>query len=228
MRSRRQRALAAGILSVCIAGATASMGRAQQLAFPEAEGFGRFATGARGNLASASVYHVTNLNDSGAGSFRDAVSQPNRFIVFDVGGIATISSVVTFAPNLTIAGQTAPGGFQVYGNRVAFHGADNLISRYWGVRNIAANGRVDELDRAEVAARASHLIPPSSGFMICPAAEASPVRPLDAWCPETVFARVRDLNAPTWEWPDWCSASPDDSEMRKTKEDRASSIQLIG
>jgi autotransporter-associated beta strand protein len=143
VRSRRQRALAAGTLSVCIAGATASVGHAQQLAFPEAEGFGRFATGARGNLASATIYHVTNLNDSGAGSFRDAVSQPNRFVVFDVGGIATISSVVTFAPNLTIAGQTAPGGFQVYGNRAAFHGADNLISRYWGVRNIAANGRVD-------------------------------------------------------------------------------------
>jgi autotransporter-associated beta strand protein len=112
---------------------------AQQLAFPEAEGFGRFATGARTNVNSASVYHVTNLNDTGGGSFRDAVSQSNRFVVFDVGGIAKINSVVTFAGNITIAGQTAPGGFQVYGNRVAFHNANNLVSRYWGARNAASN-----------------------------------------------------------------------------------------
>jgi autotransporter-associated beta strand protein len=112
---------------------------AQLKAFPEAEGFGRFATGGRTNLASATVYHVTNLNDTGAGSFRDAVSQSNRFIVFDVGGIARINSVITFASNITIAGQTAPGGFQVYGNRVAFHGANNLVSRYWGARNAATN-----------------------------------------------------------------------------------------
>src|SRR5262245_19310027 len=116
-----------------------SVAFAQTLAFPEAEGFGRFATGARTSLASATVYHVTNLNDSGAGSFRDAVSQSNRFIVFDVGGIARINSVVTFASNITIAGQTAPGGFQVYGNRVAFHNANNLISRYWGARNASTN-----------------------------------------------------------------------------------------
>lgn len=116
---------------------------AQVLAFPEAEGFGRFATGARTDLSSASVYHVTNLNDSGPGSFRDAVSQPNRFVVFDVGGIININSVVTVAPNVTIAGQTAPGGVALYGNRIAFHGANNLVARHFSVRLGTAAGRVD-------------------------------------------------------------------------------------
>lgn len=116
---------------------------AQVLAFPEAEGFGRYATGARTNLSAASVYHVTNLNDSGSGSLRDALSQPNRFVVFDVGGIINLNSVLTVASNITIAGQTAPGGIQVYGNRVAFHGANNLVSRHWAVRMGSAPGRVD-------------------------------------------------------------------------------------
>ena len=116
---------------------------AQVLAFPGAEGFGRFATGARTTLASASVYHVTNLNDTGTGSFRDAVSQPNRFVIFDVGGILKPASVLTFASNITIAGQTAPGGFAVFGNRSAFHGANNLVSRHWAQRLGNSQGRED-------------------------------------------------------------------------------------
>ena len=100
---------------------------AQQLAFPGAEGFGRFATGGRGGT----VYHVTNLNDSGAGSFRDAVSKTGRIIVFDVSGTIHLKSALVVKGNNTILGQTAPGeGIQVYGNRVSFSGADNLICRY--------------------------------------------------------------------------------------------------
>lgn len=66
---------------------------AQTLAFPGAEGFGRFATGARG-VTSPQVYLVTNLNDAGSGSFRDAVSAPGRIVVFRIGGIVTLASDV--------------------------------------------------------------------------------------------------------------------------------------
>src|SRR5699024_10004004 len=99
----------------------------QQLAFPLAEGFGKYAIGGR----QGTIYHVTNLNDSGKGSFRDAVSQPHRTIIFDVGGIIHIKKKVHVASYITIAGQTAPGeGVVIYGNGVTFRGASNLIVRY--------------------------------------------------------------------------------------------------
>jgi hypothetical protein len=91
---------------------------AQTLAFPEADGFGRYAQGARAN-AARQVYIVTNLNDAGAGSFRDAVSQPGRIVVFAVGGIITLQSDVVVSANCTIAGQTAPGdSIVIYNKRV--------------------------------------------------------------------------------------------------------------
>ncbi len=86
------------------------------VAFPGAAGWGRFAKGARAT-SSATVYHVTNLNDSGTGSLRDAVSQPNRIVVFDVAGVIRIYSRLIFSSNLYVAGQTAPGeGITVYGD----------------------------------------------------------------------------------------------------------------
>lgn len=98
---------------------------AQQIAFPGAAGFGRFATGGR----SGSVYHVVNLDDSGAGSFRDAVSKPNRTVVFDLGGVIKIQDKIHVAENITIAGQTAPGdGIVVYGNGISF--SNNCITRF--------------------------------------------------------------------------------------------------
>ncbi|MBO6032995.1 MAG: autotransporter-associated beta strand repeat-containing protein [Prevotella sp.] len=104
---------------------------AQQLAFPGAQGWGRFAEGGR----KGTVYHVTNLNDSGSGSLRDAVSQPNRIVVFDVSGVIRISSRIVFKNNLYVAGQTAPGeGITVYGDGVSFSGADNSIVRYMRFR----------------------------------------------------------------------------------------------
>lgn len=118
---------------------------AQQLAFPGAQGWGRFAKGARAS-GSPTVYHVTNLNDSGTGSFRDAVTSPNRVIVFDVAGTIRIKSALVFAKNLTVLGQTAPGdGVQIYGDRVSFSGADNLIVRHMRFRmgKSAASGQKD-------------------------------------------------------------------------------------
>ena len=105
---------------------------AQLPAFPGAQGFGRFATGGRGG----SVYFVTTTNDSGAGSFRDAVSVANRTIIFRVGGVIDYQAP-RYAPkaNITIAGQTAPGdGVTIYGNGLSFSGSHNNICRFIRVR----------------------------------------------------------------------------------------------
>ena len=79
-----------------------------QRAFPGAEGFGAQAAGGRGGR----VIEVTNLNDSGPGSFREAVTaQGPRTVVFRTGGTIQLLTPLTLSSSfLTIAGQTAPGG----------------------------------------------------------------------------------------------------------------------
>ena len=112
------------------------------LAFPGAEGGGKYATGARG-ADNIEVYHVTNLNESGSGSFADAVSRSGRIIVFDVGGTIWLDNTLTISrDNLTILGQTAPGdGITFAGSDILLaSGASNIIMRYLRIRPTDING----------------------------------------------------------------------------------------
>ena len=108
------------------------------LAFPTARGFGKYATGGRGGK----VVEVTNLNDSGEGSLRWALTEAgkeNATIVFKVSGIITIgpnpqktteNSIRASLKNVTIAGQTAPGeGILLRGGKLNLGGSENVIIR---------------------------------------------------------------------------------------------------
>jgi len=121
------------IKSICLIFFLATFSiNAQQLAFPSATGAGAYVTGGRGKP----VYIVTNLNDAGTGSLRQAVIDVNTanggIITFAVSGTINLDTNITLtADNVTIAGQTAPqGGIAITWDKLIFSNADNLIVRY--------------------------------------------------------------------------------------------------
>ncbi|MBR6385435.1 MAG: carbohydrate-binding protein [Ruminococcus sp.] len=135
MKIKKLTALLTGIVtmiagtSVCTTSKTFPTAKAAGglVAFPGAVGAGKYATGGRGG----EVYHVTNLNDSGAGSFRDAVSKSGRIVVFDISGTIELKSNILCQSNITVAGQTAPGGSGItLKNYKMGMSGDNIICRY--------------------------------------------------------------------------------------------------
>lgn len=97
------------------------------VAFPGAEGFGKYTTGGRGGK----VFIVSNLNDKGPGSFREAAqAKIPRIIVFAVSGTIHLASKILIKENVTIAGQTAPGDGICFADHSVNLGGDNIIVRY--------------------------------------------------------------------------------------------------
>ncbi len=124
-------------------------------AFPSAAGAGSITTGGRGGR----VIHVTNLDDSGAGSFREALLATGpRTVVFDVSGRINLNTrieLIAENSDLTIAGETAPeGGITISGKPLLLAGGydratsstDNVIIRHVRFRNGSYTGEADAYD----------------------------------------------------------------------------------
>ena len=124
--------------------------QAQAPAFPGAEGHGRYTAGGRGGK----VVHVTNLNDSGTGSFRSAVSgSDKKIVVFDVGGVIALRSNVNIGANTTILGQTAPApGITLRYYNVNPNG-NNIVMRFIRIRR----GQEKDINDGADASTARHF-----------------------------------------------------------------------
>ncbi|MFO0818374.1 MAG: hypothetical protein U1A77_10560 [Pirellulales bacterium] len=105
----------------------------RRLAFPGAQGYGRFARGGR----AGRVIEVTNLDDAGPGSLREAVESTGpRTVVFRVGGLIELRSKLVVAnPYLTVAGETAPGdGICLKNYTVGCSDTHDIIMRHLRIR----------------------------------------------------------------------------------------------
>ncbi|MBK8042164.1 MAG: hypothetical protein IPK21_05590 [Haliscomenobacter sp.] len=113
-------------------------GQAQLPAFPGAEGYGKYASGGRGTLATpTTVFEVTSLEDINTpGTLRNALSAPAtyRTVVFRVAGTIRLKSKLSIPANTTIAGQTAPGGGICLADHPVVISGDNVILRFIRVR----------------------------------------------------------------------------------------------
>lgn len=100
----------------------------QELAFPTAEGFGKYAKGGRGGF----IYKVTNLNDDGEGSLRKGILKKGaRIIIFEISGTIELKSKLDInRGDVSILGHTAPAdGITIKGYPVTIK-ANNVILRY--------------------------------------------------------------------------------------------------
>ena len=97
----------------------------QDLAFPGAEGYGRFANGWKGGQ----VLVVSNLNDSGPGSFREALEYTGpSIIVFDVSGTIELNSILQERNgNVYIAGQTSKNGITLKNYELRISGSNSVV-----------------------------------------------------------------------------------------------------
>jgi len=127
---------------------SATFTQAQQLAFPGAEGYGRFALGGRGGQ----VLFVTNLNDKGPGSLRATIeAQVPRIVVFNISGTIELQSELRIVhPRITIAGQTAPGDGICLRKYPLIISANDAVVRFIRVRlGDEAGRKVDGIDVAD-------------------------------------------------------------------------------
>lgn len=123
---------------------TASTTGHPAIAFPGAEGFGKYTTGGRGGK----VFIVNSLADDGEGSLRYAINaKGSKIIVFAISGTIHLNSPLSIKSNTTIAGQTAPGDGICLADYPVSLGGDNIIVRYlrfrMGDRFQSQKGMVD-------------------------------------------------------------------------------------